>query len=277
MHDREAGAGPPGLIRTIPVEQIRPGAHQARRQIETDTLADLVASIREHGILQPVLVRPQGPWFELVAGERRWRAAQAAGVSHVPAVVREMSERDAAIAGLVENLQREDLPFFDEAEGYRQLIEEFRISQEELAGQIGRSQPAVANKLRLLRLEPTVRLEVVSAGLGERHARALLRLDGEQERLRAVTLFARDGLSAQQAEAWVSRQVGRPAAEAPSAMDAWDEDVVRSLDAVDRVGRRLKAAGFPAEITHEEDEAGWTVHLRIGRRQGEPAAKRRRA
>ena len=277
MHDREAGAGPPGLIRTIPVEQIRPGAHQARRQIDTDTLAELAASIREHGILQPVLVRPQGDWFELVAGERRWRAAQAAGVSHIPAVVREMSERDAAIAGLVENLQREDLPFFEEAEGYRQLIEEFRISQEELAGQIGRSQPTVANKIRLLRLEPAVRQAVAAAGLGERHARALLRLDGEQERLRAVAVFARDGLSAQQAEAWVARQVDRPAAEAPSPVDARDEEVRRSLDVVGRVGRRLQAAGFPAEITHEEDESGWTVHLRIGRRQGEPAAKRRRA
>ena len=275
MRERRLEGGG-GFVRSIPVDQIHPGTYQARRHFPPESLAELVASVREHGILQPVLVRPQGGGFELVAGERRWRAAREAGLATMPAVVREMSEREAAVAGLVENLQREDLPFFEEAEGYRQLLEEFRLSQDELATELGKSQPAIANKIRLLRLEDPVRDAVVRAQLGERHARALLRLDTAAERLRAVDVFAQGRMSAQQAEAWVSQQLdGRTPRRAPP------QGVLRDLriylNAVDEVAQRLQAAGFSAEVTREEDELGWSIHLRIGRQRTAATTKRRRA
>jgi ParB family chromosome partitioning protein len=178
-----------------------------RRSFEPEGLEALVASIREHGVLQPVVVRPRDDGFELVAGERRWRAAVAAGLGSIPASVRELSDRDAAVWGMVENLQRADLQFFDEAEGYRRLMDEFRLSQEQVAVQVGRSQPAIANKLRLLRLEGLVRQRVIESGLSERHARVLLRLEGLEARLGAVAAFREGGFSVRQAEAWVARRV----------------------------------------------------------------------
>lgn len=261
----EGEEGGATLIRSIPVEQIRPGSHQARRNFPPEAQAELVASVRAHGILQPLLVRPRGDAFELVAGERRWRAAREAGLTVVPAVVREMSEREAAVAGLVENLQREDLPFFEEAEGYRQLLDEFRLSQETLATELGKSQPAIANKIRLLRLEPAVRQAVGLARLGERHARALLRLETENERLAAIAAFVQGGLNARQAEAWVSRHLS-PSAPRRARAQGVLRDLRIYLNAVDEVAHRLQDAGFPAEVTRDEDDLGWTVHLRIGRR-----------
>ena len=275
MAERQA-EGAASLIRSIPVDQIRPGAHQARRHFNRPALEELVASIREHGILQPVLVRPQGEWYELVAGERRWRAAREAGLVTVPAVVREMSEREAAVAGLVENLQREDLPFFEEADAYRQLLEEFRMSQEALATELGKSQPAIANKIRLLKLEPAVREEIIRANLGERHARALLRLEGEPERLRAVAALVRANMNARQAEAWVARELGEQPQKRTRPQGVL-RDLRIYLNAVDEVADRLREAGFPAEVTRAEDEFGWSVHLRIGHRQAGSAPKRRRA
>lgn len=275
MAERQA-EGAASLIRSIPVDQIRPGAHQARRHFERPALDELIASVREHGILQPVLVRPQGEWFELVAGERRWRAAREAGLATVPAMVREMSERAAAVAGLVENLQREDLPFFEEADAYRQLLEEFRLSQEELASELGRSQPAIANKIRLLRLEPAVREEILRANLGERHARAVLRLEGEAARLRAVAAFVRGSMNARQAEAWIGRELSEQPPKRGQAQGVVG-DLGMYLNAVDEVAHQLRDAGFPADVTREEDESGWSVHLRIGHRQARSAPKRRRA
>jgi ParB family chromosome partitioning protein len=263
-------------VQSIPVEAIRASPYQPRGPLAAESIEELAASIREHGVLQPIVVRPVEDGFEVVAGERRWRAARAAGLDAVPAVVRELSDREAAVLALVENLQREDLPFFEEAEGYRRLLEEFRLSQEDLARELGRSQPAIANKLRLLKLEPEVRRRVCEAGLSERHARALLRLEGEAERLAAVEAFVRGNLNARQAEAWVERrlraggQVRRRAGkDAPAA-------VLRCLEAVRELAQGLRRAGLSAEVAEEEDGRGWVIRLRIGRPEARGAGSGRR-
>jgi len=265
------------MVRAVPVAAIRPSPYQPRRRIDAQQLEELAASIREHGVLQPILVRPLDSGFELVAGERRWRAAQAVGLGVIPAVVREMSAREAAVLALVENLQRADLEFFEEAEGYRQLLEEFRLSQDDLAAQLGRSQPAIANKLRLLKLEPAVREAISREMLAERHARVLLRLGAEKERLEAVEAFARGGLTVRQAEEWVERRV----AASGTARKPRVRGVVRDLriyfNAVEEVARGLRQAGFPVLVTREEDEQGWTLRLRIERRAEHERAGRRRA
>ncbi len=216
-------------------------------------------------------------FLELVAGERRWRAAQAAGLTEVPAVVRELSERDAAVFALVENLQRVDLLFLEEAEGYRELIEEFRLSQEEVAAQVGKSQPTIANKLRLLRLEVSVRECIVREGLSERHARALLRIEGEEARLAAVEAFASGGLTVRESEEWVeARRRDGKAGTGPAGRRSVRE-LSSYLKVFEDTARDLGRSGYPVDLASDEDEGGWTIRLRIGRREDASGGKRGRA
>lgn len=265
------------MVRWIPVEQICPSPYQPRREIDSERLAELVASIQEHGILQPIVVRPVDAGFQLVAGERRWRAAQVAGLDSLPAMVRELSDRDAAVLALVENLQRADLQFFEEAEGYRQLLEEFRLSQEELAEQVGKSQPFIANKVRLLRLEASVRGRIAQEMLSERHARALLRLEGEAARLVALEVFVDRGFNVREAEAWVERHVEPKAARRRQRIEGIVRDLRIYLNTFNEAARGLQRAGYPVDLTSNEDDGGWTIRLHVGRREGGPIRKRGRA
>jgi ParB family chromosome partitioning protein len=262
------------VVRALPISALVPGRYQPRGDGE-DGVVELVQSVREHGVLQPVVVRPVNGGYELVAGERRWRAAELAGLTTVPAVVREMSDHEAAVLGLVENLQRKGLGFFEEAEAFRRLLDEFRISQEELARELGVSQPTVANKLRLLRLEPEVRRAVTGAGLSERHARALLRLGTAGERLEAAGVFASRNMTVQQAEAWVERRiVGRSGARTGRAAV---REIGAFLDAIESIARDMRRAGFGALTPVDEDEEGWTLRMRVVRGARERGAGRRRA
>ncbi len=254
------GAAGIGLVRRVAVSALRPSPYQPRHVDDPSALDALMASVREHGVLQPLLVRPAMGELEIVAGERRWRAAQAVGLETVPAVVRELSDREAAVVSVVENVQRADLHYLDEAAAYARLVEEFRMTQQELAVAVGRSQPGIANKLRLLHLEPSVRAALVAAGLSERHARELLRLSGETERLSAVASFAADGLSVRAAGRWVDRRLGRQGQDKSKDLAgvAWQPPV-------ERVVERLRASGFAVEWLGREDPGGWTVELRITR------------
>jgi ParB family chromosome partitioning protein len=164
----------------IPVEKIRANARQPRRTFSPEELEDLVASVREKGVLQPILVRQTPQGFELVAGERRLRAAQAAGIRSIPAVVRKLSDRESLEAAVIENLQRADLNAIELAEAYQRLMLEFSLSQEDVAGRMGKDRATVANTLRLLKLPPEVRQAVASGSLSAGHARALLSAPHEQ-------------------------------------------------------------------------------------------------
>jgi ParB family chromosome partitioning protein len=161
---------------TVDVEKIIPSPFQPRRVFDQTKIDELTASIRNQGIIQPLIVRAKGDQFELIAGERRWRAALKAGLDRVPVIVREASDREALQVALVENLQREDLNPIEEANGYRKLQEEFHWSQEEVAEKVGRSRPAVANSLRLLSLPLEVQQQVITGNLPVGQARALLGL-----------------------------------------------------------------------------------------------------
>ncbi len=163
----------------IAVDRITPSPFQPRRTFDEAKIDELAASIRNQGIIQPLVVRPMGDGFELIAGERRWRAAMRAGLSRVPVVIRNASDLEALQLALVENLQREDLNAIEEASGYRRLQEEFHWSQEEMADKVGKSRPAIANALRLLSLPTEVQQEVTAGKLPAGHARALLGLHTE--------------------------------------------------------------------------------------------------
>ena len=174
-------------VLTLRVADIRPNPHQPRQTFDDAGLRELASSIRRHGILQPLTVRSAGGGtWELVAGERRLRAAKLAGLEKVPCIRREADDRESALLALVENLQRRDLHYLEEAAAIAAYIRQTGITQEEAAAQLGRSPSALANKLRLLRLSPACRELLVRNALTERHARCLLRLEDEEERLAAL-------------------------------------------------------------------------------------------
>src|SRR6266850_6937776 len=184
----------------ITVDRITPSPFQPRRSFDEAKIEELAGSIRNQGIIQPLVVRPKGDGFELIAGERRWRAAMKAGLSRVPVVIREASDHEALQLALVENLQREDLNPIEEANGYRRLLEEFRWSQEEMAEKVGKSRPAIANSMRLLSLPTEVQQEVSSGNLPAGQARALLGLHSEPLILSACREVIAKGLSTRDTE-----------------------------------------------------------------------------
>jgi len=186
---------------TLPIAQIRPGRYQPRTRMSQEALAELAASIRSQGLMQPVLVRPvDRDRYELIAGERRWRAAQMAGLQEIPALVREVADEAALAMSLIENIQREDLNPMEEAAGLQRLADEFKMTHEQVADAVGRSRSATTNLLRLLRLAKPVQAMVMEGVLEMGHARALLSLDGARQ-IEAANRIAARGLSVREAEA----------------------------------------------------------------------------
>ena len=187
----------------VAVDRITTSPFQPRRSFDETKIDELASSIRNQGIIQPLIVRPKNDGFELIAGERRWRAAMRAGLSHVPVVIRDASDNEAMQIALVENLQREDLNAIEEANGYRRLQEEFHWSQEEMAEKVGKSRPAIANSLRLLTLPSEVQHEVASGNLPAGQARALLGLHTEPLIISACREVLAKGLSTRETEKMV--------------------------------------------------------------------------
>ncbi|NLX76094.1 MAG: nucleoid occlusion protein [Clostridiaceae bacterium] len=193
-------------ITYIPIENIRPNPYQPRRNFEQSSLEELCNSIREYGVIQPINVRKTpSNHYELVSGERRLRASMMAGLKEIPAIVIDVNEDDLAIMALIENLQREDLGYMEEAEGYRNLIKEHGLTQEELAQKIGKSQSTIANKIRLLRLPPMVKKILSDHNLTERHARALLKLHDEQLQLKVLQRVCEKELNVKKTEELVQK------------------------------------------------------------------------
>ena len=186
----------------LPISQVEPGLNQPRKRFDGEALDDLAASIREHGIIQPLTVRRLASgYYQIIAGERRWRAAKQAGLNEVPAVIIEADDRKVLELGLIENLQRQDLDPMEEAEGYESLIQEYGLTQEEVARRMGKSRSAVANALRLLALPQAVRPLVEDGQLSAGHARAVLSVQGGEEAQTAFAeLIVKNSLSVRQAE-----------------------------------------------------------------------------
>ena len=204
---------------SLPLSQIENYAGQPRKRFDDDTLADLADSIREHGIIQPLTVRRlSSGYYQIIAGERRWRAARMAGLSEVPAVVIEADDRKAMELALIENLQREDLSPLEEAEGYRALIETYKMTQEDAAARVGKSRSAVANALRLLSLCDDARKALDDGKITAGHARALLSL-GASAQKSALEVVMRDGLNVRQTEALVRRMSAAPRKKTPPSTD----------------------------------------------------------
>lgn len=226
----------------LQIRDIEPNRDQPRKEFSEEALQDLADSIAQHGVLQPLLVRPLlDGGYQIVAGERRWRAARMAGLSEVPAVIREMSDTEMAELALVENLQREDLTPLEEAEGYQVLIDTYGMTQEEVAKAVGKSRPAVTNALRLLNLPEEVR-DMVSAGLlTAGHARTLLAFENEEELLKAAKQAAERGITVRELEA-MAKRAANPQKEKPrSRRNLYFEEAELALK--EQLGRRVTVTG----------------------------------
>lgn len=192
-----------GRVIFVPARAIRPNPEQPRKIFKEKALQDLAQSIRQHGILQPLSVRRVGAGYELIAGERRLRAAQLAGLNEIPCIVMTMDQQQSGLAAMVENLQRQDLDYIEEARGIAQLMSRWHISQEETAGLLGRSQSSVANKLRLLKHSDEVLDALRQAELTERHARALLKLSDERQKMAVIAVIIRQDMNVAQTEQYI--------------------------------------------------------------------------
>jgi ParB family chromosome partitioning protein len=190
----------------IPVESIRPNPNQPRHRFDDDMLTELAESIRLYGIMQPISVRMlEANQYEMVAGERRLRAVKSLDMTTIPALIINVTEKDSAILALIENLQRENLNYIEEAKGYEQLISKYGLKQQELANQLGKSQSNIANKLRLLSLSNNVQELLLGANLTERHARVLLKLEKEEDQLKLVERIMNEKLSVSQSEKLINK------------------------------------------------------------------------
>lgn len=232
-----------GSTRDIGVDQLEPNPFQPRGTIDAESLTELAASITARGILQPLLVRPHQGRYQIIAGERRWRAARQAGLRDVPCLVRSLTDSETAAAALVENLQRQDLNAIEEAEGFARLRDEFGLTQENLATAIGKSRPHIANALRLLNLPDVVQLAVKAGDLTAGHARALL---GHPDPVQGMRTVLERGLNVRQTEALMARPspMDGPAATKPApAKDVETAAVERDL--MERLGLRVEIQHGP--------------------------------
>ena len=224
---------------TLPLDEIIPNRDQPRKQFDDAALADLSDSIAQHGVLQPLLVRPMPDGsYQLVAGERRWRASRMAGLTEVPVVIRDMNEQEAAELALIENLQREDLNPMEEAIGYRTLMDNYGMTQEQAAQVVNKSRPAVANALRLLQLPEEV-TDLVSAGtLSAGHARTVLAFEGVEAQIAAAKQAVAKGLSVRELEKMAKAAKRTPRATKPSTRDSFYDEVELALR--ENLGRQVK-------------------------------------
>lgn len=254
-------------VQRISPESIVPNPFQPRKTFNDDSLQELAASIREFGVIQPLLVRRQGDRFELIAGERRLRASKLAGLSEVPVIIRELDDKEMAELAMIENLQREDLHFLEEAEGYQHLIASFNFTQEELARRVGKNQSTIANKLRLLKLAPEVRQVVVGNSLTERHARALLKIDNTRLQMEVLDGVKEKGLNVRETEdlietytANISREKEKPVTPKQTVVKII-KDVRIFINTINSVINQMKKSGMDIKV--KQDIEGDYVNISI--------------
>lgn len=247
----------------VAIDQIFPNPYQPRKNFDDEALRDLSASIAQFGVLQPLLVAPaDNGRYMLIAGERRLRASKMAKLQEVPVIISEYTSQQIAEIALIENLQREDLHFLEEAEGYEKLMEEFHLTQEAMAARVGKKQSTIANKLRLLRLSDRIRKILVEGGLTERHARALLKLDDEEKQVQVLTVVIDNGYSVRQTESYIEKLLEDKKQEKKKRMVIVN-DVRIYLNSIKQVVSAIKDVGIPVAMEQAVEGDDVIVSLRI--------------
>lgn len=272
-------ANPPPTDRRVPVAEIRPNPHQPRRYFDDARLAELADSIKQQGILQPLIVRKAEQGYELVIGERRLRAAQKAGLDRVPVIIKEVTDAESMEMALVENIQREELTPIEEALAYRQLMEELRLTQEEVASRVGKSRPVITNLLRVLTLPDEIKEEVDRGNLSVGHARTLLSLVTPEQQVAMARRIMRQGLSVRETETLVAQTVAQPLSEsAPVLVEqhptkepvirhdihigALEDELIRTLGTKVRLRPKKKGGRIEIEYYSNEELEGILNRLR---------------
>ncbi len=247
----------------VPVEKIQPNPYQPRKDFEPQALDDLAASIAEYGVLQPLLVaRGTDDNYLLIAGERRLRASKMAGLKDVPVIISSYTEQQIAEIALIENLQREDLHFLEEAEGYEKLMTQFNLTQEAMAVRVGKKQSTIANKLRLLNLPLEIRTALKDAQLTERHGRALLKIKDKAQQEQVLKLIIKNGWNVKQTDEYIAKILADETTK-PKKRLVIVNDVRIYLNSVKKIVSTINDAGIPAQIKQELDGDDVVVTLRI--------------
>ena len=250
-------------VEKIAIEKIVPNPYQPRKTFDDEGLADLSASIAQYGVLQPLLVAPaENGDYMLIAGERRLRASKMAELKEVPVIISQYTSQQIAEIALIENLQREDLHYLEEAEGYEQLMEQFHLTQEAMATRVGKKQSTIANKLRLLKLSAKVREELRSAGLTERHARALLKIKDEAQQMEVLAVVVKNAYNVRQTEQYIEKLLEEKQPEKKKRMLIVN-DVRVYLNSIKQVVNTIKTAGIPCEMEQNLEGDEVVIQLRI--------------
>lgn len=260
-------------VAQIAVETILPNPYQPRKRFDEDKLTELAQSIEQNGILQPLTVRKNKNDYELIAGERRLRAAKIVGLSTVPCIVCDCDDTQSAVFAVLENLQRKDLNFFEEAEGIALLINSMGLTQEEVAKRLGRSQPAIANKLRLLKICDRQKEIIIEAGLTERHARALLKIESTELRDRTLAYVVLKKFNVAQTEEFIKNLLENSAIEKKKERLVVVRDVRLFANTIQKAIMIMRQSGIEAESTKREGDSFIEYIVRIPKKQGYKIAK----
>ena len=267
-------------VARIPIDTIRPNPYQPRRVFAQDALEELCASIKQYGLLQPISVRKLGSdSFELSAGERRLRACRMAGMKFIDAIIFSTYEQDSAVIAMMENLQRENLHYMEEAEGYQNLIRDHGLSQDELARRLGKNQSTIANKMRILKLPMAVKRMLLQYSLTERHARALLRLHDEEMQMHVIQIIVQQNLNVKATEDLVERTISRmygiekeeeeQSRTRPSKISGFVRDTRLFVNSLRTVVQQMADAGLNPKLESRDKEEGMEIKIWIPH----PAAK----
>ncbi len=259
-------------ILSIPQGDILPNPNQPRRRFDYDELEGLAQSIRANGILQPLLVRSlENGKYELIAGERRLRAARLIGLTKVPCIINDISESDSAVFAVIENLQRQNLDYFEEAEALALLISDYRMSQEELCKKLGKAQSTLSNKLRLLKLNEEMRYKISRAGLSERHARALLSLTDEVQRARALSIIIDRRLTVNESESLIEQMLRKNEAPKRQILKGF-KDIRIFINTLNNAVDAIRRAGIDADSVKTETDEYVEYIVRIPKLEDKPIA-----
>ena len=268
-HKQKDSSSTGSRVEELRLDRIRQGAFQPRSHFPEEELGELAKSISEVGVIEPIIVRPglEENTYELVVGERRWRACRLAGLDTVPAVVRDLTDAEVAIFAMTENLQREDLYFLDEAQGYRRILSEFNLTQSELAEELGVSQPAISNKIRLLSLAEEVMREIRNTGLSERHARALLQLPDVDSQSKVLHQVIDKDLTVSETQSLIKETLKQECTPPPKIQKV--QGVIRDLrifiNGLHQTVEAMRDSGLDAEMEREDLGDTYRVVIEINK------------
>ncbi len=257
------------VVELIPVELIKPNPYQPRRQFDEDELIKLAQSIRSYGLIQPIVVRPVEEIYQIIAGERRYRACLLLGMERIAAIIQDMNDQNTAAVSLIENIQRKELNYFEEANAYSFLINNFDMTQEDLARKIGKSQSAIANKLRLLKLPLEVQSLIVPDMLSERHVRALLKLNTAEMQIAAIKQIYEQDLTVKETEQLVENLSKNNMPQESEAKPGSQQvsmiirDARIFINTIKETVRRARQIGVDMQIEEEDSEEEYRIHISI--------------